>query len=1033
MDPRTPHPFSTMSVRPLVRWIRGAAGRGAWLALALLLVGLGLTTWVARTMHAKAKEAEEREFVVVCREIQILIEHRLHEHEQILRSGAAVFADTDGVSREEWHEYAERQKINQTLPGIQGIGFAQLVPREQLAEHVRQVRAGGFPDYRVWPEGNREIYSSIVYLEPCKGANLRALGYDMFSEAVRRAAMERARDQDDAILSAKVTLVQESGKTPQAGTLMYAPVYRMGAACATLAERRAAIIGWVYSPYRMTDLMEGILSRRSLVAPWKIRLAIFDGETSAAAALLYDSEAVSDSQPRVPAFLTRQTVVDSSGRPWLLRFTQLNPPSASVLDGEVVWVWASGVAISLLLAGLALTLANTRRKAQLLARGLTADLRHSEVRWKFAVEGAGDGVWDWDVVTGQGVFSARWKEQLGYAAHELGSGVEEWSSRVHPEDLPRVMADAQAHLDDSRVPYCNEHRLRCKDGSWKWILDRGLVVSRDAEGKALRMIGTHKDITDRKQIEAELLRQSRIEHALMLLATRFVNVPREQEEAAIEELLATMGRLIDIDRIHVFAYDFAKGFASNTHEWCGTGIQSQVHKLQTMPLSLYQDFVVPHRRGEPKHIPSVADLPVESTLRQVLESLGVRSLVTLPLMNDGECQGFVVFDAIREQRLWQASDVALLGVLAELYSNFTARRAADRQGRELQQGIAAARDEAQAAAAAKGLFLANMSHEIRTPLNAILGYVQIMERERQSSPPRNGPNQDWLKAIHRSGQHLLALLNDLLDLVRSDARVITPNPSDFDFHQVLEDVRLMFIPLPEAQGLSLEEACAPQVPRFLHADPGKVRQILVNLVGNALKFTTTGGVRLTASVLSEGSEAGFLLAVDIEDTGCGIGPDELEHIFEVFEQAEYGRKSGKGTGLGLPLSRRYARALGGDVTVIHSSSAGSHFRFTFHATAANRTTSGQLLEASAWQYAGPLPAPSAEVDPAALAHLSAEQFLFLEQALHGGDIDLLHDLITAISHEDPKLAAGLRVLLEAYDYQRLRDLLQTARAQKSKV
>ena len=1016
-----------MFIRKPARLFHGAAGRGDWLAVALMLVGLSLTAWVVRTVHGGAAAAAKREFEVVCREIQSRIEQRLHEHEQLLRCGAAFFSDSDGVTRAEWHAYVERQKISQNLPGIQGIGFALLVPRERLAEHVRQIRAEGFADYRVWPEGDREIYSSIVFLEPFSGRNRRAFGYDMFSESVRRDAMERARDQDDAILSAKVTLAQENGQDVQAGTLMYAPVYRMGAPVATLAERRAAIFGWVYSPYRMADLMGGILDRGSMVDQWHIQLTIFDGQTAAAAALLYDSQG-GGSQSQVPALLTRQTVVDSSGRPWFLKFTQLDPPPAGALDRDLGWIWGGGTVISLLLAGWARSLANTRRKGRALAQRLTSDLRHSEERWKFAVEGAGDGVWDWNVVTGQGVFSDRWKEQLGYAAREIGTRVEEWSSRIHPEDLARVMAAAHAHLDDSRVPYCCEYRLRCKDGSWKWILDRGLVVSRDAEGKPLRMIGTHKDISDRKQIEAELLRQSRIEHALMLLATRFVNVPGGQEESTIDELLATIGRLVHIDRIHVFAYDFANGLASNTHEWCGPGIQSQVHVLQNMPLALYGDFVTAHQRGEPWHILSVAGLPVASSLRQVLDSLGVRSLVTLPLMHDGECQGFVVFDAIREQRVWQTGDIALLGVLAELYSNFTARRRTERQTLELQQAITVARDEAQAAAEAKGMFLANMSHEIRTPLNAILGYVQIMERESQSGTPRHVPNQDWLKAIHRSGQHLLALLNDLLELVRSDARVVTPDPSDFDFHQVLEDVRLMFLPLPEAQGLSLEEACAPEVPRFLHADPGKVRQILVNLVGNALKFTTTGGVRLTAAVLAEGPEEGLLLAVDVEDTGCGIGPHELEHIFDAFQQAEHGRKSGKGTGLGLPLSRRYARALGGDVTVIHSSPAGSRFRFTFRAVVANRTTSGLLHEVSAWHYAAPVRPPAAAVDPAALARLSAEQLLSLEQALHGGDVRLLHDLITVVAHADPKLATGLRVLLDAYDYQRLRDLPNAARA-----
>lgn len=999
--------------------------RGAWLVAALLVVGLSLTAVVVRAVKAGETADAARDFDFACREIQTRIEQRLHEHEQILRSGAAFFADVDGVTREEWHAYAERQKVNQTLPGIQGIGFSLLVPRERLAEHQRQIRAEGFPDYRVWPEGERETYSTIVFLEPFVGRNLRAFGYDMFSEVTRRAAMERARDQDKASLSAKVVLVQETGQDFQPGTLMFVPVYCIGMAHATVSERRAAIMGWVYSPYRMTDLMQGVLPSQLLMESGDIQLTVFDGTKPSPSALLYDSARRAARQP--PVNLTRQTIVDSSGRPWLLHFGQIGAPGTSASTSKIGWVWASGSTISLLVAGLALSLISTRNHARVLARNLTADLRHSEERWKFALEGAGDGVWDWNVTTDELYFSKRCTAQLGFAEHEFGTTSKAWLQLLHPEDVAQAVVKVQAHLDNQSVPYLNEFRVQCKDGTWKWLLDRGMVVSRDAEGHALRMIGTHKDVTVRKQSEAELARYATIEHALMLLATKFVNVPREQEEAAIDELLATMGRLIDADLVHVFTYDFANGLGSNTYEWFGAGIQPQAHKLQSMPIALYPDLVAAHQRGEPWHVPSVADLPAASPLRQVLDSLGVRSLVTLPLMHDGECLGFVVFDAIREQRVWQAADIALLGVLAELYSNFAARRAADRQALELQLGITAARDEAQAAAHAKSLFLANMSHEIRTPLNAILGYVQIMERENRDRPDQPGPNGERLNAIHRSGQHLLALLNDLLELVRSDARAIIPEPTEFDFHQVLEDVRLMFVPSLEARAISLDISCAPDVPRLLHADPVKVRQVLVNLVSNALKFTTTGAVHLRAGLASGRVADGYLLAVDVEDSGCGIAADELEHIFEVFGQAEHGRKSGKGTGLGLPLSRRYARALGGEVAAIRSSAAGSHFRFTFQARAASRPVPGRMDEARGWPLTAPLPPAAGGLDPAAMAQLAAEQRLRLEQALRGGDINGLRELIAEITREYPALAGGLRVLLESYDYERLRKLLEAAR------
>ena len=128
-------------------------------------------------------------------------------------------------------------------------------------------------------------------------------------------------------------------------------------------------------------------------------------------------------------------------------------------------------------------------------------LRESELRWKFATEGAGDGLWDWNVATSKVFFTRRWKEMLGFAEDEIGDGLDEWSKRVHPDDLVQTMAAVQAHLDGMTPVYANEHRVSCRDGSWKWILDRGLVVSRSGDGKPVRVVGTHSDVSPRKTME----------------------------------------------------------------------------------------------------------------------------------------------------------------------------------------------------------------------------------------------------------------------------------------------------------------------------------------------------------------------------------------------------------------------------------------------------------------------------------------------------------------------------------------------------
>lgn len=156
----------------------------------------------------------------------------------------------------------------------------------------------------------------------------------------------------------------------------------------------------------------------------------------------------------------------------------------------------------------------------------------AEERWRFALEGSGDGVWDWDVQSGEVQFSRRWKEMLGYAEDEIEDSLDEWEKRVHPDDRAMVMADIQAHFDGKTATYANEHRVRCKNGDWKWILDRGKVVSRDASGKPLRMIGMHTDITERKRIE-ERIRHMAQHDTLTDLPNRALFSDRLQQALAI--------------------------------------------------------------------------------------------------------------------------------------------------------------------------------------------------------------------------------------------------------------------------------------------------------------------------------------------------------------------------------------------------------------------------------------------------------------------------------------------------------------------
>jgi PAS domain S-box-containing protein len=230
-----------------------------------------------------------------------------------------------------------------------------------------------------------------------------------------------------------------------------------------------------------------------------------------------------------------------------------------------------------------------------------------------------------------------------------------------------------------------------------------------------------------------------------------------------------------------------------------------------------------------------------------------------------------------------------------------------------------ARRTAEAANQAKSAFLANMSHELRTPLNAILGFTQLMEGD----PNLTAEQRENLGITYRSGEHLLALINDVLEMSKIEAGRVMLQEKSFDLYGLLDTLEEMFRLRAEGKGLALSFERTQNVPRYVRTDEGKLRQVLMNLLGNAIKFTEQGGVALrVASAIEEQR-----LILELEDTGPGIAPDELEAVFEPFVQTTSGQRSLEGTGLGLSISRQFARLMGGDITVSSEPGQGSVFRF----------------------------------------------------------------------------------------------------------
>ncbi|MGB8644706.1 MAG: 7TM diverse intracellular signaling domain-containing protein [Anaerolineae bacterium] len=249
-----------------------------------------------------------------------------------------------------------------------------------------------------------------------------------------------------------------------------------------------------------------------------------------------------------------------------------------------------------------------------------------------------------------------------------------------------------------------------------------------------------------------------------------------------------------------------------------------------------------------------------------------------------------------------------------------------------------AKEAAEAANRAKSTFLANMSHELRTPLNAILGFSELMTGNSNLTVAQ----QENLGTINRSGEHLLGLLNHVLDLSKIESGRVELYPESFDLIYLLRGLEEMFRLRAEKKGLSLLVELSPDVPQYVYADQNKLRQILINLLGNAIKFTEAGGITLcvercaprTTGADQTGAgpvAAELLLYFEIQDTGCGMAPGELAKIFEPFVQGKSGMRAREGTGLGLLISRQFARMMGGELTVMSQEGKGSVFSFEIKA------------------------------------------------------------------------------------------------------
>ncbi len=495
--------------RPSVLFSR--RGLAAWAALA---IGLLLTGFISMRQLQDRNQSADTLFQLRATDLINTIERRLRDHEQILLGGAGLFDASGDVSRQEWRAYVARLRLNQNYPGIQGVGFSQVIAPAELERHLAAVRNQGFPDYTVRPPGERALYTSIIYLEPFAGRNLAAFGFDMFSEATRRKAMEQAVEGGMTSISGKVKLVQETHGREQAGFLMYVPVYYPYHPLTTPAERWKALRGFVYSPYRVDDLMAGIRGEGNKL----VDLTIHDGISTDAASLLYDS---SGGKPQAPASRHQLPhVIRAYGHSWTVTVTS-RPNFEAQFEDPMYWlVLVLGSGFSLSLFALLATLLGQHGRALSLAADMSARRAESEERFHQLFLHLGQGVVIHDA-------EGRISDANPAAEHILGLSLEQLQGisstdprwRTIREDGSRFPGEQhpvqQALLSGNPVTGTLMGIWHPQEKDWRWIRVDAYPRHEGGHQMTTRVYAVFSDITRERAAERARQEQARLTQTIL--------------------------------------------------------------------------------------------------------------------------------------------------------------------------------------------------------------------------------------------------------------------------------------------------------------------------------------------------------------------------------------------------------------------------------------------------------------------------------------------------------------------------------------
>jgi len=611
-------------------------------------------------------------------------------------------------------------------------------------------------------------------------------------------------------------------------------------------------------------------------------------------------------------------------------------------------------------------------------------LRQSEERLRLALKAARFGTWEHNFVTGE-LFQNDISDIYGLQPGQTHKNYEEWKAQIHPDDRDWLQTEFDRAIQTAGE-FSYEFRIVRPDGTIRWSLSAGTVVHNQA-GHPHYAYGIAADITDRKLAEVEQTAQQAFLRQVIDVVPNIIFVKDK------------VGRILIVNQA-----------GATMH---GTTVEAMLGKREidfnpNFTVEQLEDFLAINRRVMQTR-QSHTNL-AESVVSASGETCWYQTVINPLIDVEGQVTGVI----------GATTDVTAL--------------------KHAEQALQQAKEAAESASKAKSIFLANMSHEFRTPLNVILGFVQAMQRD----PGLTLEQQEHLHIIHRSGGHLLSLINEVLDLSKIEAGHITLDESNVDLIDLLQSLEQMFRQRAAVKGLQLRLELAANLPQYVTIDANKLRQVLINLFSNAIKFTKQGQVTLRVQPVSQTptqpndrtgdrtddrtddrtSDSSLTLnratiRFEVEDTGIGIHPTELETIFDAFVQTQAGKVAPDGTGLGLTISRKFVQMMGGKFTVQSIPGQGSTFAFTLAVPLAR---SADVAPEQPTRLDETLPSPLVTLYASDLSVMSSDWIAALRQAARLCDDNQIQQLTEQIPVEHAALIQGLRQLMQSYSFRQIVDL-----------